>query len=234
MISDAIQKLIDIARPPKILIGSKDYRLKEYEPVLKSVPPTLQINNLTGIQDFVNLMVEPWGDVFIHVRDYNKVFLFECMTGAFNQRPAIIEATSRPVRFQFGKAMDIETFIISLNADFVQTPDRDYLLKFVSGIKVDHNATMEDDGVSQTLKARLGASSLIKDIPIKNIVDLAPFRTFSEIEQPVSKFLFRLVLDADKQPRCVLFEADGEAWKQDAIREIKLFLKDTTNEQVIA
>lgn len=54
-----------------------------------------------------------------------------------------------------------------------------------------------------------------------NPVYLAPYRTFAEIEQPVSKFVFRM----ESGPKAALFEADGGAWKNEAILKIKEYLQ---------
>ena len=44
-----------------------------------------------------------------------------------------------------------------------------------------------------------------------------------EIEQPVSEFIFRM---AEKQGiTCALFEADGGAWKNAAMQNIKKYLE---------
>jgi hypothetical protein len=62
---------------------------------------------------------------------------------------------------------------------------------------------------------------------IRARVTLAPYRTFREVEQPRSEFLFRLRNKApDNLPECALFEADGGRWKLDAMLTIKEWLKD--------
>lgn len=51
-------------------------------------------------------------------------------------------------------------------------------------------------------------------------VKLKPYRTFREIEQPASVFLFRLKNRDGAPPECALFEADGGAWKLEATDKI--------------
>ncbi len=64
----------------------------------------------------------------------------------------------------------------------------------------------------------------------KSIVSLRPFRTFREIEQPESEFLFRMQSSGNGvPPMCALFEADGGAWRMEAIARIKTFLKEKTS-----
>ena len=57
-------------------------------------------------------------------------------------------------------------------------------------------------------------------------VTLKPFRTFVEVEQPLSNFVFRMKQDRYDGIQCALFEADGGAWKIAAMREIKTYLKE--------
>ena len=52
--------------------------------------------------------------------------------------------------------------------------------------------------------------------------DLQPYRTFLEVPQPESQFIFRI----NERGNCALFEADGGLWKYHAMESIKLFLED--------
>ena len=59
-----------------------------------------------------------------------------------------------------------------------------------------------------------------------NPVELAPYRTFPEVEQPISKFIFRM----QEGPRAALYEADGGAWRNKAILSIKEYLQEELKE----
>ena len=50
------------------------------------------------------------------------------------------------------------------------------------------------------------------DVKVPNPVTLRPFRTFIEVEQPESKFIFRM----REGGRCAIFEADGAhgSWRR--------------------
>jgi len=60
-----------------------------------------------------------------------------------------------------------------------------------------------------------------------NPVTLRPYRTFSEVEQPASLFVFRI----DKQANMALFEADGKHWVADAVGNIAAYLKEQLADQ---
>ena len=59
---------------------------------------------------------------------------------------------------------------------------------------------------------------------VPNPVSLRPYRTFSEVEQPESNYVFR-IKDSDKGPAFKLVEADGGLWKNATMRKIKEYLE---------
>lgn len=234
MLKELIEFLMEQKSPDQIVVKDRVYYDSAYTPANDPYPECMDVNNLTGIVDFIKQKPEEWEDLFIHVIDYNCVRLYQSKNGDFNQRVSILKGSSRPCNFNFGRHMDIEDFIIAVNGMFIKTDDRDYALKFVSKIKVDANSKIEDDGISQTVTARVGSSSLVSDLDIQPILKLQPFRTFNEIDQPESDFVFRMKL-SDNKPYCSLHECDGEAWKQTAIQSIKdYFKKQEINIPVIA
>lgn len=79
-----------------------------------------------------------------------------------------------------------------------------------------------DDGVTQKATIRQGIASKT-DAVVPNPVTLRPYRTFIEVTQPVSSFIFR-VKDLHGIS-CALFEADGGAWKNAAMENIKNYLE---------
>ena len=76
-----------------------------------------------------------------------------------------------------------------------------------------------DDGMTQQVTARSGIS-LVQQVPVPNPVELVPFRTFTEIEQPASPFVFRMRRDGDAI-MAALFAADADMWKREAILNIR-------------
>ena len=60
---------------------------------------------------------------------------------------------------------------------------------------------------------------------VPNPVNLCPFRTFIEVGQPASSFVFRMRQNRDEGVECAIFEADGGAWKNAAMENIKEYLQ---------
>jgi len=164
---------------------------------------------------------------FIHIVDHTEVRISSCIFGHFEQRSvyAIAKFESLFVQnFRFGQEYDSETFNVALQSLFCPTPERDNLLSIVGNIKEEAVHQYEDDGVTQTVTARQGIG-MAKQVQAPNPITLQPYRTFREIEQPESKFIFRMKSGQEGQkPTCALYEADGGSWKLTAIERIKAFI----------
>lgn len=120
-----------------------------------------------------------------------------------------------------------EQAIIELRSKFSPGPGVDYLLDLLSRMSKDSGVTTRDNGVSQEVEARQGVS-LKALVQVKPRVALRPFRTFLEVEQPVSEFLLRL----DDDGNVGLFEADGGMWQQTAKASIAAYFEDKLAQEV--
>lgn len=225
MIKEAIQRILDLARPEVVEIEDRQYLLQGRDPAIKIFPHPIEVYNLSGIIDYCCDDPDDIRHFVVHVADYDRVVLYQPVTGPFNQRPMLAKSVCRECGFRFGLPYHYEDFMVALYTSFVHNEDREYILKFISGVRVDAGSKVEDNGITQVLTAKAGASSLVKDIPIKNVLTLKPYRTFSEIDQPESVFVFRMKV-VDGQPMFSIHEADGAAWKQVAILRIKVYLAE--------
>lgn len=83
--------------------------------------------------------------------------------------------------------------------------------------------TFTDDGRTQVATMNVGIASKA-DVIVPNPVELIPYRTFQEVEQPSSEFVFRI---GDKEvPAFKIVEAEGGIWKNEAIYNIKNYLME--------
>ena len=122
--------------------------------------------------------------------------------------------------FQFEKFYDTESFNIKMQSIFLDTDDKEAILKTVGNLKEDAVKTISDDGISQAVTVKTGIAAA-GEAKVPNPVELKPYRTFTEVEQPSSPFVFRM----KEGGYCGLYEADGGAWKRIAIGNIKAHLE---------
>ena len=115
---------------------------------------------------------------------------------------------------------------IALRTRFQETPDTLYAMKLVSDISLGANVIYNDNGIATTITTQKGVA-LQTNAPIRPLVQLRPYRTFQEVEQPESIFLIRV------SDRGISFiEADGGMWKLAARETIKTFLEERLSQEV--
>lgn len=205
----------------EVVIDGRQYARGSISPVKEPEAPRLDLHTLTGLADYLTANVDSLKEetLLIHVVSPVSVALRSAVFGQFKQREVIAIAEPILPKFQFGSFLSSEDFIIGLNAMFTAQGDRDALLADVASIKVDAGAGIKDDGTSQTVTVEAGAR-LVSQRQTKPRVTLHPFCTFQEIEQPAREFLFRL--STEGKPG--LFVADGEAWRNKVMTDIKAWL----------
>lgn len=129
--------------------------------------------------------------------------------------------------YQFGRWYDQENFMISLQANFQPNDDLAAVMRLAGNIEKKNNQTFSDDGVTQVATMTVGVASKA-DAMVPNPVELIPYRTFHEVVQPASKFVFRI---GDKEePAFKIVEAEGGIWKNEAVDHIKTYFWDALSD----
>ena len=218
MLKEALNYLVSLKENKTYTINGETYSDNNLHRVAPHVdrPDRLTVNGLDSIVKLVQneLDVETNLPVFIRVAGPRLVKVFSTLD-EYMGRDDLYEAACDAPEFTYGW-MEQEKAIIALRSMFIPNADgTEYLLDLISRISKDDGVTSDDNGVSQTVTARSGVS-LKKFETVKSRVPLAPYRTFLEVEQPVSEFILRV----DEDCRVGLFEADGGAWKMEAKRRI--------------
>ena len=200
-------------------IINKDGEPVLIEPVVHSAKEPIRLNTLSGLVDYIKSNIDVFDDVAVHVVN-EKLVEFKSSLGPDGKRELFAVATAIVPEFDFDSYMDIESFNIALQSQFVKTDDRDILLKVVGNLKEDNVRSTGDDGISQAVTIKSGIATA-ENIKVPNPVILAPYRTFVEVEQPESKFIFRM----QSGPRGAIFEGDGGLWRVEAIKTIAKYLE---------
>ena len=207
----------------------------------KAVPaaPVLEFTTLSGVGEYLKTNRDGWdlASVFLHITSPTQVVLRRGVRGEAQQRDVIatIKADALvSVVGWLGRYVKLEEAIISLQAQFAPSEDRDHLILLLSKVTGAVRVDVDDTGVSQSVAVKTGIA-LVSEQRVPSRVLLAPYRTFREVAQPASEFILRLSGGTDKElPTVALFEADGQTWKLDAMQRVKdwldtdLSIDDTT------
>lgn len=184
----------------------------------------IEMSTLTGLVDYIKGEIDSSTDkMIIQVASPTEVKLISALDGD-RKREKLVQVTAQIPDFQYGYYMDNESFLIALQSKFIKGEDRDLLLKFAGTVENGTISQYNDDGVTQKATIKTGIASK-GDALVPNPVTLRPFRTFMEVEQPEGLFVFRMKENNDGDIKCAIFEADGGAWKNEAMANIKEYLQ---------
>ncbi len=239
MIEAAIEKVLKLSKHTApiqtVEIDGRTYTTADLSKINKPLIGNIEVHNLSGIVEYLKSDFDKQLPVIIHVISPTKVDVLTGLNGDLN-RSTLISATALLPRIRFNEYYDVESFNILLQSCFVpnnQTTellnDRETVLRLVGNIKDEQVMEFGDNGISQQVSAKTGVAT-VENVPVPNPVHLKPFRTFVEIEQPVSSFVLRM----RKGPEAALFEADGGAWKVTAIAEIKAYFEGLLSDRIEA
>jgi hypothetical protein len=184
-------------------------------------PAALQVRSLKSVVDYLKECTDGKATdrLLINVSSPTNVdVLSEIKSDA--SRDTYISARADIPSLRFGQFDDVEDFNIMLQSKYADTPDKALLLKVTGCIQDDAVKNVGDNGVSQSVTVKIGPAS-VAPVEVPNPVVLAPYRTFTEVPQPESRFIFRMRTG----PQAALFEADGFNWKIAAINNIKAYFK---------
>jgi len=228
MIKAGIEKILELAKVERFLVGEREYITANgtTTAIRPPVQKSFQVGSLTAIANYFSK--NPDGlhlaDIIVHVESPVKVRLMSSVVLPWIDRHAYLDAESSPKAFPFGRPMDVENFIVSLQTFFVPTETTKALQKLVSSLSDQSAVDYTDDGIGQQVTAKTGIAR-VGTVDVPNPVRLAPYRTFHEIAQPESAFVFR-ISKGNQGPLCVLHEADGGNWEQEAVEAIRGWLAE--------
>ena len=188
---------------------------------------TLKLHQLSGLVDYIKSNLERHDErLFLQIVDEKRVVL-KGILNVDGNREELATAKAIIPQFSFDKFHSSEQLNIALQSLFIENEDRGILLKVIGNIVEENTKAIGDDGVSQSVTIKQGVTSR-EEVRVPNPVALAPFRTFNEVSQPVSKYVFRMRNGGEG----ALFEADGGVWRNDAIANIKEYLAKELQEEI--
>lgn len=234
---DALEYLVEqgkkLSPVERLKFEDREYTRQEIKPVQAPVRTALKVSTLRAL---VDLCQGKFGESafegfdpnkhVVHVVDHEQVQVVSAQSDIWARREILIDCNlTRTEAFPFGTFLNQDQFIIKLLSCCFHSTDRDYLAKLAGNAMAEKMGQSQDDGVSQTLTTKHGAH-MVDQETIKNLIGLRFYRTFREIAQPETRCLVRLKQAAENViPQFALFEADGGAWKLEAIESIARHLR---------
>lgn len=222
MLRNFVSKIEEMAAPKTHEIEGHTYcreKLIRVDPP-KYMPKAIYVNGLDSICKLVRNEVKKVGlQVFVQIEAYNKVNVFTTYDDQF-ERSYLYHCTADTPCVTVNRYNRYEKAVIELRSLYIPNDDTDYLLKLLSSISSESKVVSTDNGVTQTVEAKQGIA-MSQMVAVKPRVNLKPFRTFIEVDQPESEFLLRISGDGE----IGLYEADGGVWKLEATRNVAAYFE---------
>lgn len=179
----------------------------------------IDASSLSSLVDYIEHCAEEFADqkLIIQIENPKKVSLISFLDKE-RKRECLFECRAQTSEFQFDRWHDQERFMIEMQANFQMNEDLELIMKLAGNVEKKNDAVFSDDGRTQVVSASVGVASKANVI-VPNPVTLVPFRTFQEVEQPESKFVFRI--GDGETPMFKLIEAENGIWKNAAINSMK-------------
>jgi len=215
-----------------VQVHGEDYQVDNDGDVRLIIPETnsreeVELSTLSGLVELIKNMKErSTNKLFVQVNSPKQVKVFGALD-KYGRREDLVDVRAMIPGFNFDQYYDAETLNIALQSRFVQTTDRDLILKVIGNLKEEQVHSATDDGVSQSVQVKQGVAS-VAEVKAPNPVAMKPYRTFIEVDQPISNFVFRMQTGM----QAALFEADGGAWKNEAMNNIKQYLSDNLDDEI--
>lgn len=233
MIKAAIEKIEQMAKPNTFFFGDEIYAdRKLYRLEKEQLADPVKITTLNGLVEYLktcrsDMKDEDPGNYFIRIDSPTTVTVISKLNRD-REREKLVICEAEVPRIPFEHFIDNEQMVITVQSMFVDEPektDKALILKFAGTATNGSVKEYDDDGVTQKATVRQGVASKVEAI-VPSPCTLRPFRTFIEIEQPASQFIFRMREGGNGNITSALIEADGGAWKIKARESIKKYLEE--------
>lgn len=227
-IKDAIEFIAEMAvqaeKPEVLEIDGKTYctsKLARYDE--ESMASPITATTLTSLVDYIRENREELRErMIIQVADPSTVLLYSGLLPE-RKREGLFEVRAMLPKFEYGREYGQEDFLISLQSCFLPGADREEVSRLASNIVNARSAEYTDDGITQQAVVKTGITTKENSL-VPNPVTLTPYRTFLEVPQPESDFIFRIGERSDGSPSFRLVSADGGSWKSQAMSNVKAYL----------
>ena len=241
IIKDAIEKVEQLAKNAVVVreIDGRSYLIdgSSYEEIIPdaiSLPKTYNFSSLDGLVKMIRKEHKGISDaccvpdvLYVNVTSPTSVDVTTAVDG-YNRRAFLYHSAYEfPRKWTGANWFEHEEAMIVLRSQFIQNEGTDYLLDFLSRVSDENSVSSDDNGMTQTVQVKKGIALAARE-QVKPIVNLRPYRTFLEVEQPESAFLIRI----REGIQVGIIEADGGMWKIAARRSVVEYLEKELKELI--
>lgn len=236
MLEKAINRIVELAKPNIVKHGNDEYSDKKLYRIHNDLlADPLELSTLSSLIEYIKRSNENQNgnEYIVHVVSPTMVDLISTLN-MDRERETLVTVRAEVPRINFDNWMENEKMLIAVQSQFVDDPetDRAAVLKFAGTVTSGSIKEYGDDGVTQKAIVKYGVTSKVEGI-VPSPCRLRPYRTFIEVEQPASEFIFRMREGSSDTVLCALFEADGGMWKNEARRNIREYLEKELEDTAI-
>lgn len=248
MIKEALQYLAGLATKADTAVGFYDengqrfatrqlHRIPETPPVPEVHP--VNVHTLRALCDYLNtdpdeVIAEGGPGAFVSVLSPTEVAVYTPVLGESHTRQHYAHAEAIVPWIRLDEFVSLAAMAIMLRTCFVESEERDELVSFLGLVVETSSVKVADDGVTQTVAAKRSLG-FKEDAPVPGIVNLAPRTTFSDVAQVERPFVVRVESRGEgRAPEVALFEADGGAWRREAVENVAVYIRENSNVNVLA
>lgn len=232
---EALEYAVELDKPEVLELNGRTFTSKQVHEVAKEIVASgMKCSTLDAVCQYLNANIDDLKyNMIIHVESPTSVKVYSQLNGD-RKRENVISAEAILPEFPFGRFLDRTDFNIQMQTKFVQE-GTDYVsvLAYVGTAEHGTIAQYSDDGVSQKAVVKTGLTQK-EECLIPNPVTLRPYRTFVEVEQPESLFVFRMEDARGDGIQAALFEADGKGWRNVAMKNIQTYLEEKLTSLITA
>ena len=226
MIKEAIEKILALAVPTVCDIEGRSYADRQLYEVKDPQQKAITVGTLTSIVDYFKADpdgVLPAETAIVHVASPTEVFVMSPVDHQWRARHAYLSAVIKHREFPVDRFLPLADFMVRLQTHFVESEMLRKLQQVVGNIVDEASVKVLDDGVSQEVTARSGIAR-VSNVVIPNPVEIAPHRTFVEVEQPVWRYVLRIEKQGNNGVCAGLFDAEGGLWAHESVSRVKAWL----------
>lgn len=215
---------VDAKEPKAVEINGRTYctrNLTRYDEQDKA--QAIRATTLTSLVDYIKECRQELRErMIVQVVSPTEVRLYSGLLAERDRETLFVVDAVLPC-FEYGREYEQEAFLISMQSCFAPSDDREAVTVLASNIVNTQQATYSDDGITQQAVIKTGITTK-ENALVPNPVNLIPYRTFLEVEQPASDFVFRINEGRGGAPSFKLVAADGGMWKAKAMDNVRRYL----------